>query len=267
MVIFASKSKPFTYTEKGSIRRARILSEYKQEVDTLYESPSDVDLGNITIPTSWTPSTAVDFSYAALKYILPDLPGPDEDIFYFACDSLQATRIERMIVQVLKSTGAYKDGAATPGFIYNHSSARSLGQFMLGLHGEHQSKALDGGNTDLRDVLTRFATGITYERFHAHPPLEEDINRGKVVLVTGTTGGLGTNVLHQLFQDQLVEHIYTLNRCRPGESLREKQVQALKDNGLDPEIARSPKITALCGDLRNPTLGLDDSVLNEVYPA
>ncbi|KAF4571678.1 hypothetical protein EYR36_009021 [Pleurotus pulmonarius] len=234
MVIFASKSKPFTYTEKGSIRRAKILAEYKQEVDALYERPSDVDLGNITIPTSWTPSSAVDFSYAALKYMLPDLPGPDEDIFYFACDSLQAARIERMIVQVLKSTGAYNDDSAPPGFIYNHSNARSLGQFMLSVHGQHQSKAADGGNPQLQQVLTRFATGITFQRFHTHPPLplEEDINRGKVVLVTGTTGGLGANVLHQLFQDQLVEHIYTLNRCRPGEFLREKQVQALRDNAV-----------------------------------
>ncbi|KAF4596122.1 hypothetical protein EYR38_007496 [Pleurotus pulmonarius] len=260
MVIFASKSKPFTYTEKGSIRRAKILAEYKQEVDALYERPSDVDLGNIAIPTSWTPSSAVDFSYAALKYILPDLPGPDEDIFYFACDSLQAARIERMIVQVLKSTGAYRDGSTPPGFIYNHSNARSLGQFMLGVHGQHQSKAADGGNPQLQQVLTHFASGITFQRFHTHPPLEEDINPGKVVLVTGTTGGLGANVLHQLLQDQLVQHIYTLNRCRPGEFLREKQVQALRDNGLDPEIAKSPKITALCGDLRNPTLGLDDAV-------
>ncbi|KAL4254134.1 Adenylate-forming Reductase [Pleurotus pulmonarius] len=264
MVIFASKSKPFTYTEKGSIRRAKILAEYKQEVDALYERPSDVDLGNITIPTSWTPSSAVDFSYAALKYMLPDLPGPDEDIFYFACDSLQAARIERMIVQVLKSTGAYRDGSTPPGFIYNHSNARSLGQFMLGVHGQHQSKAADGGNPQLQQVLTHFASGITFQRFHTHPPLEEDINPGKVVLVTGTTGGLGANVLHQLLQDQLVQHIYTLNRCRPGEFLREKQVQALRDNGLDPEIAKSPKITALCGDLRNPTLGLDDGVLNEL---
>lgn len=94
----------------------------------------------------------------------------------------------------------------------------------------------------------------------------ESFSRKKdVVLVTGTTGGFGANVLYHLAFSKDVTKIFALNR-KPadGISLLAKQSVALQSAFNDVDVQWLERVTLLEGDLTAPGLGLDTEVYEEV---
>lgn len=85
------------------------------------------------------------------------------------------------------------------------------------------------------------------------------------MVVTGTTGALGSYILAQLVASDDVHRIYALNRpASDGTPLIERQVVALTNRGLDGQIAYSQKVNLLEADLGKSDLGLCDTDLQEV---
>ena len=80
-----------------------------------------------------------------------------------------------------------------------------------------------------------------------------------VVLVTGITGTIGSNVLAQLVSDPKNGKVYALNRegSTPSDA---RQRIALRDRGLDPSVVGSPKVILLEGTVSQPKLGLADEL-------
>lgn len=89
-----------------------------------------------------------------------------------------------------------------------------------------------------------------------HPTPEKDI-----ILLTGTTGGLGCHILVHLLSDPAVGKVYAFNRLS---GTPERQKQAFINNGLDINYLDSPKLQLLQGDLAQSTFGLEPSVYEEV---
>jgi hypothetical protein len=88
----------------------------------------------------------------------------------------------------------------------------------------------------------------------------------EVVLLTGSTGGLGSYVLDYLLRDPSISCIYALNRAdtKGGRSSSERQKTAFEENGLDPRRLVSRKVVMLDGDTALENLGLENSVLEKV---
>lgn len=102
----------------------------------------------------------------------------------------------------------------------------------------------------------------TYPVHHpTDPPPYND-----VVLITGTTGLFGSNLLAQFLKSPRVTKVYALNRkkSRPA-SVVERQASLLQASGLDPALARHPKLTILEGDTRHSDLGLLHDIHEEVF--
>ena len=85
-----------------------------------------------------------------------------------------------------------------------------------------------------------------------------------VILVTGTTGSFGCNILAQLCLDPDVKWIYALNRASPRAELKERQDKALKQRDVFDVCLRYPKYQLLEADLSQPLLGLSAEVYTEV---
>lgn len=101
--------------------------------------------------------------------------------------------------------------------------------------------------------------GSDFQRRVASP-----VEGGDVVFLTGTTGWLGSLMLAELLQETAVERVYAVNR-RGGEvGLRERQVRAFEDRGIDGTLVTSVKLVLLEADLTAENLGLDAERLNEV---
>lgn len=86
----------------------------------------------------------------------------------------------------------------------------------------------------------------------------------EVVLVTGTTGGLGSSLLVTLTQSPNVTRVYALNR-KASTPLHERQKAILDERGYDAQsILSSPKVVLLESDMEQDRLGLSAELYHTV---
>ena len=92
----------------------------------------------------------------------------------------------------------------------------------------------------------------------------EDERSGDVILLTGTTGGFGCNILAHLSLDTSVKKVYALNRHSASDGVIQRQIATMNKLGLLEDCLHCPKFHLLEGDLSQPTLGLEPGVLEIV---
>ena len=175
-------------------------------------------------------------------------------------DSLQATWIYRQISVALRGSGVtHKDPEQN--CVYKAPTIRLLSAYILslvdvegGTAPAHETQAQD---RRLRELLQHYT-----QDFPSRPLNLRDRAPGHdSVLVTGTTGGLGANILRHLLEDPSVEIVYAFNR--PSSNI-DAQRETFDRYGLDVALLRSPKMKFVCGDLTQPFFGLDESLFKEV---
>lgn len=84
----------------------------------------------------------------------------------------------------------------------------------------------------------------------------------ETVLVTGTTGSLGINVLKTLVSLDSVGRVYAFNRKgSSGATPRDRHLSASKLQGIDEALVDSPNIVYLEGDITLVNMGLADDVI------
>lgn len=82
------------------------------------------------------------------------------------------------------------------------------------------------------------------------------------VVVTGTTGGLGSHLLAQLLENEKVEKVWAMNRKSSKENSG-RQLESFKDKKLDAKLLESAKLELLDVDLEDAKLGLCPEVYDE----
>ncbi len=88
---------------------------------------------------------------------------------------------------------------------------------------------------------------------------------GDVVLLTGSTGALGANILAKLAESPDVFRVYAFNRkAADGTSLYQRQATALADRGLDAGILGGGRVVLVEGDLGEAGLGINQELYQEV---
>jgi Male sterility protein len=87
---------------------------------------------------------------------------------------------------------------------------------------------------------------------------------GDVYLLTGTTGGLGSNMLAHLLETTTVMRIYAFNRPSKSATSEARQLSAFRQRGLNTNLLSNEKLVYLEGDLSEPAFGLGDKQYGEV---
>ena len=144
--------------------------------------------------------------------------------------------------------------------IYEHPTARSLGT-LISTAAAGNLPTFSTDSTDRRaEELTRLVDLFTTE-FRVHkgtlPQPEKE-----TLLVTGTTGSLGINVMKTLISLDSVQRIYALNRrSSPGKNARDRHVTAANLQGIDVSIVDSTKVIYLEVEMGATNMGLSDAVI------
>ena len=172
--------------------------------------------------------------------------------------SLQATWIRNSVLNALRNTTKINTRGVSPTFVYQNPTVLALGQFIRNLTSTGLSRQLDDTVKDMKDLVNKYT-----KDFLAHRPAGGVTPRGHAVLVTGTTGAIGSNTLAELYKSPYVSEIVVLAR-RSTMPISARQKKALEDRGLDPSIVDSPKIVLLEGDPALPGFGLEDGILSEL---
>jgi hypothetical protein len=187
---------------------------------------------------------------------------------YSLSSSLSATFLRNNITAALRSSSdAAVTGAAKkmgPNFIYNQPVLQDLAVAIVGLLGpEATDESID-------PVATIHAM---IERYTQDMALAHSINQQKptqeVVLLTGSTGGLGSQLLVGLLEADKVAKVYVLNRASAQSSSLERHERTFRDRGLDLALLQSSKLIFLEGEASAENFGLSADQYEEVrlgYP-
>lgn len=141
--------------------------------------------------------------------------------------------------------------------MYQNSSISALARFFLGLTSSSCVEPEGSKIEEMLDLITKYGEEFVQHEGHIMPP------EGHVVLLTGSTGAIGSNVLAELIQCTQVTKIFALNRSGTT-ALEDRQKEALTSRGFSDETSKSTKIVLIEADLAQPSFGLTETLIKEV---
>lgn len=180
-------------------------------------------------------------------------------------DSLSASVLRNHIIAAVHASVPGGEDAISLDWIYSHPTLEKLSDAMVeiaGLPKRHASDT-DDEQSAIPAMLQKYnkALPVTAEAMTLHPPSSDG---NLVVLLTGSTGSLGSHLLFLLLNRSDVQKVYCLNRSSLGQTLIERQKNTFGLQGFDIKLLDSPKVVLLSGRLTEPDFGLDSSLLDEV---
>ncbi|KAI0533535.1 acetyl-CoA synthetase-like protein [Xylaria digitata] len=251
-LIIADASKKFLRTTKGTLKRLQTVQLFEQEIRDLYDAPVETP----------KPATQVDITHhdELREFVLKvyrettgfGLLQMDEDIFQVGADSLKIqSTISTLKASVFSPDLRLETSWISQKAVYANPTARAMTSFLENL-GRPQG-ALAGAFLDQVEVLQN-----VYERYRQQLPFREDIPGARTpppantVLLTGSTGNLGSYLLDMLLRRNDVDEIICLNR---GAGAAERQRKGNAERELCTDFTRID-VWFMQADLSQPVLGL-----------
>ena len=188
--------------------------------------------------------------------------------------SLQATWIRNTTLHALRSTTKVSVHDIPLNFVYNHPTVMQLATFLIGVLTGRAANDKDAARAarlaQMDTMLHKYASAFPTPAWRSAPQ-QNGSARGpfqETVLVTGTTGRLGSQLLARMLADPAVAQVYTLNRGALTTSnvakLEERHREVFRLWGLDERLLDDGKVTFLSGDLLKPGFGLDQGTVVKV---
>lgn len=264
-VILAKPEKPFPRAGKGTVLRASTLKLYQEEIDALYEQMGDAN-GELSSAQEVQLDVSSEDSLIKSIVMLFEISmgtsklEPDTDLASVGIDSLQVINASRLLRVGLEKAGAPVNASTTaPRILYGNPTPRRLAKHLYsymyrsdkdGQNGHHKNDD-DDMESEIRAseaLLSKYIQDMPI--CPASKPAPAD--KGQTVLLTGSTGSLGSYLLDFIESCSAVAKIICLNRSPDGGRARQVAVNA--ERGLCTEFTKTEFLHA---DLSRFDLGLD----------
>ncbi|KAJ5430722.1 Male sterility NAD-binding [Penicillium cf. griseofulvum] len=246
---FAKPGKPFVRTDKNTVKRRDTVIFYEKEIEQFYKSMEED--GNLAANIDITsPATISKGIHDLLVDALPEFKeiGPDVDLFSAGVDSLLAFSISNSLRSAVGKHNVSEERklAVTSRFVYSHPTINALTEAVYDL--VHNKMSGTETAVDLqRKSVDRFRAKYT-----------AGLGNGHTVILTGSTGSLGSYLLESLHQQHNVKTIYCLNRAEDGKA---KQTAASESRGLTTDWP-SQRVEFIQVDISKPNFGLAAEIYN-----
>lgn len=187
--------------------------------------------------------------------------------FQNAPNSLTATFLRGRILRAIRKSPTWKHHHAAIDWhdvAFAHPTILALAKFILDfisgqLH-SNESGSFHPHDATINNITTLI--GRYTQGFKPRPNPLVSSSPNQTVLLTGSTGSLGTHLLSQLLADENVEKVWALNRkSTDGRTSRERQIQSLEDKCLGGDL---DKVAFIDVNMAEDELGLDRYLYQEV---
>ncbi|CAK5265509.1 unnamed protein product [Mycena citricolor] len=240
MILVTPRAKPLLRTPKGTVMKKASVALYRAEIDELYETvdASISSADDIAAPASWTVPDLVPWLSAHASSLSEREFHADSDIFDQGFDSLHATFLRHRIVGALNNSSTSKSKATAPkipqDFVYSHSTIELLATAVSALALGTLPEAMDP-EAAVEQMITTYSTALG-----GSSPAKTRPEGGEVVLLTGSTGGLGSHLLEILLKHPSIRRVYALNRYSSRATSASRQSAAFLERGLDQKLLLDP---------------------------
>ena len=261
MILLSPREKTIPRSDKGSVMRKEAFKLFELEIVEAYQRLDEAEVQSSNIYSHH------DRLEDSLKTLVQDglnwkVPATDwtfnDDLFEMGMDSLQATHLRRLLVSSVPRWSLPSSIPVTEqipkDFVYKYPSITKMAQVLNGDQGP-------GIRTEDREQQMR--NWVDRYSLHPTPSLNSSL-QGHVILLTGSTGSLGTQLLAYLACLPTVRRVICLNRLRKSGSRGslnpyEQQMEANKAKGLAISDDSWQKVEILQSNLATHRLGLDDA--------
>ena len=172
---------------------------------------------------------------------------PEVPFTSYGMDSLAATRISEALRPHVKISQIQLLGGIT----WKQLEAK-MGEAGTSMD---EPSTIDPANP-LLEMVDKYS-----KNFEDHIP-SSNFPTEETIMITGTSGSIGSSVLVECLKSPKVKHIYALNRSSADP--RSAQKAAFAKRGLDPSLVDTPKLTLLNADLASSDLGIGELLLEEL---
>ncbi|KAJ7636839.1 acetyl-CoA synthetase-like protein [Roridomyces roridus] len=264
MILVSQPGKPMVRSPKGTVVRKSTLALYNAEIDTLYrtiEESGDVGVTDVGLPSSWTAKDLEPWLTRHTTLLADRSISPQDDLFNQGFNSLNTTFLRHRIVGALRKSNEATAHKIAQNIVYANPSVRALAEAVERLVRDGNTVVLDSEHmAAMEAMIARYSGGFDAG---ISPKPKKVGDGGAVVLLTGTTGALGSHILAMLLASDSVNRVYALNR-RGSTAVAERQDAAFADRGLDRALLDSGKLVCLEGDTTKADLSLPADVWDEL---
>lgn len=272
-ILFCSPDKPMLRAGKGTVQRQPTWDLYKDDLDTLFADGEKISSARFNV--DFEPVINVRDYNAVSAFIRQSIMtlthltsfGSSDNFFVLGMDSLQALSLTRNLKQ---ATGLSVLAVST---IYANPTMDSLSKAICEVSEQNRKFEAADKRTrqqNIENTIQEYECFIDNIPFH--PKLDPDgrqkthestSGKDQVVILTGSTGSLGSYMLQVLLSDPTISHVYCLNRAPDSLTL---QIQRNLTRHL---LTTFPprKVTFASADFSQPNLGLDYSLYEIIVEA
>lgn len=229
-------------SDKGSLMRkeayrlfeADIAKIYKNLESAVIDDQVKLDADRIEEGLKTMIQTQLNWRVPAIEWNF------DDDLFELGMDSLQAVRLRRLLISAARSLSLVEP--VSPDFVYHNPSVTQI------------ATALKGNLATERDGIEDYV-----EQYSSLGP---NVHKGAVVVLTGSTGSLGSHILAHLVSLPNIARVVCLVRPRPNEDPYERQLHVIETKGIKMSENAWSKVELIQSVFAAPFLGLkhDDYV-------
>ncbi|KAK7997482.1 trna 2 -phosphotransferase 1 protein [Apiospora arundinis] len=242
-ILFTDLTRPIHYLGQGKIQRHATYELYEDDIAAAYEMIEKGGDLNRRIFKS------IDDCVSWLKIQLVGIYGKeveaDDDLFKAGVDSLHVMRLSREI------------GGIPPSVIYRHPTLRLLASFLVNqAPGDDSDQPESPDALEQMESLLRLYTADLPQRDPKETATAEKspVQEGEMhIILTGSTGSLGSYLLETLYHKPEVSSIVCLNR---GADAAFRQQKIAESRGLITEWDED-RVLFLHADMSAPGLGLE----------
>ncbi|KAM0256172.1 hypothetical protein ACHAQJ_005151 [Trichoderma viride] len=261
LIALSDPDKPFNRTPKGTVQRYTTRLAYKDYIDLIYQRGT---LGGPTENISLDFASEESLSQSIInllssKFGLQNIDH-DTDFFRIGLDSLQVLNMSSFLRSGFVAANVHVDSELlAPRAIYRNQTPKLLAAYLLSTTMIKDQEAgqdiLSQENKAAEEFVIKYTENLPPPNTDRPDPLEE----GQTIILTGSTGSLGSYLLERLCALPRVKKIVVFNRSLDGG--RSRQSSAYAARGLYADFS---KVEFCKTDLSSPGLGLSSAKYNEL---
>ncbi|KAG6816854.1 hypothetical protein H0H87_002340 [Tephrocybe sp. NHM501043] len=238
-----------------------LLFSYENEGSTVGYPPSPSSWSIAGIETWLIDQTADLLSGSGFN--------PTADLFDQGFDSLYATSLRLRVIHALRTLEDDKCQGLShrilPDLVYAFPVIKDLARFVSSLL---TSEAVQGpvsrGANAIEAMIAKYTFGLATS---PEAPLAQLVApTPATVLLTGSTGNLGSQILARLLEDPRVSKVYAYNRPPKAgtKTLLDRHIERFEEAGLDAALLRMEKLVLIAGNATESYLGLDRGIYSQL---
>jgi Male sterility protein len=182
--------------------------------------------------------------------------------------SLSATFFRYRVVGVMRASKDICAQKATEqisqDMVYKHPTIQKLAVYINELIAPASDSNVADPKTAIEEMVKKYSANLDGRLPVATSSIRP--SAANVVLLTGSTGHLGSPLLASLLENPHVRRVYAFNRgsLSGTQSILERHIVKFTDQRLDVTLLQSEKAIFISGDTGLPNLGLDSALYDEV---